>query len=110
MTCNSIHLRRILENSDSNFLPSVAIMLMHYNKTKEYYNCYTKLGRLPFSLKNKTDQLKKIIISYYNTYKDMDENLQNLYLHNPNNLKFMNIQGGNSTTVNLFEISHKISR
>ena len=108
MNCNSVHLKRILENSDLEFLPSVAILLMHYNKTKEYYNCYTKLGHLPENLKDKNEQLKKIVIAYYNKYKNMNDNLQDLYVKEPSDLEFMKYFSKTSNTVNLFEISRMI--
>lgn len=108
MNCNSAHLESILNNSDNNFIPSIAILLMHYNKTKEYYKCYNKLGKLPEKLKDKNKQLKKIVKEYYEQYKDCNIDLQDLYIKDPTNLDFMENLNESSHTINLFKISQLI--
>lgn len=108
MNCNSTHLRRILDNSDITFIPSIVILLMHYKKTKEYNKCYNKLGQFPNSLKNKEIELKKIVNDYYEKYKYYNIDLQDLYLKNPNELEYMKKLKNTSNTINLFEISRLI--
>jgi|TARA_B110000908_G_C10229411_1_gene439762 hypothetical protein len=108
MNCNSIHLKKILENSEIDFLPSIAILLMHYKKSKEYYKCYTKLGHFPESLKDKNEQLEKIVDNYYEQYKNYNIKLQDVYIKDPRNLELMKKLNEKSTSINLFEISRSV--
>tara|TARA_B110000977_G_C11082722_1_gene493454 strand:+ start:605 stop:1423 length:819 start_codon:yes stop_codon:yes gene_type:complete len=108
MSCNSNHLREILNNKNDNFLPSLAILLMHYNKSKEYYKCYTRLGKLPINLANKNDKLKEIVELYYSKYKENNYKLQDLYLQNTNELELVKDYPQKSCNIKLIELSKDI--
>ena len=107
MTCNAKHLEQMLKNKDDvdKFLPSIVIMLMHLNKTKEYAKCYTSIGKFPKALQDKHDEIQKLAIDYYNNYKDFQDKMLELYLKDPMELKLMKEVKGMSISAKLYEIS-----
>lgn len=109
INCNSNHLKEILDNQDINFLPSVAILLMHYNKNKEYYKCYTKLGKLPKKLADVNFQLERIVRRYYHRYKNNQNDLQKIYLYDTNNFELLKKYDSRSCDIKLIELSKDIN-
>ena len=106
MNCNSKHLKQMLENNDTkNFLPSIVIMLMHLNKTKEYAKCYLSIGKFPEELQNKHKEIQNVAITYYNNYKDFQDRILELYLKDPEELELMKTVKGMSISAKLYEIS-----
>ena len=107
MTCNAKHLEQMLKKKDDvdKFLPSIVIMLMHLNKTKEYAKCYTSIGKFPKALQDKHDEIQKLAIDYYNNYKDFQDKMLELYLKDPMELKLMKEVKGMSISAKLYEIS-----
>tara|TARA_A100001015_G_C15034706_1_gene735410 strand:- start:3125 stop:3967 length:843 start_codon:yes stop_codon:yes gene_type:complete len=105
--CNAGHLKQILINKDKveQFLPSVFIILMHMNKTKEYAKCYETIGKFPKELKNKHKELTYIANSYYNSYKDFKSNILELYLKNPMELELIKNIKGKNINEKLFKLS-----
>ena len=107
MSCNAKHLKEMLENKKEvkTFLPSIVIMLMHLNKTKEYAKCYTSIGKFPKELQEKHDEIQELACNYYNNYKDFQDMMLELYLKDPNDLKLMKEVKGKSISMKLYEIS-----
>ena len=107
MSCNAKHLEQMLENKTKveHFLPSIVIMLMHLNKTKEYAKCYTSIGKFPKALQDKHDEIQSVATNYYNNYKDFRERMLELYLKDPSELKLMEGVKGLSISAKLYEIS-----
>jgi len=106
MNCNAGHLKQMLENDDrEHFLPSIVIMLMHLNKTKEYAKCYQSIGKFPEALQNKHNQIQKLADSYYDNYKTFQNKIIDLYLKDPMDLKYMKESKGMGISGKLFEIS-----
>ena len=107
MSCNAKHLREMLENKKEvkTFLPSIVIMLMHLNKTREYAKCYTSIGKFPKELQEKHDEIQELASNYYNNYKDFQDMMLELYLKDPNDLKLMKEVKGKSISMKLYEIS-----
>ena len=107
MTCNAKHLEQMLKNKDSvdKFLPSIVIMLMHLNKTKEYAKCYTSIGRFPKALQDKHDEIQEVAYNYYNNYKDFQDKMLELYLKDPTELELMKEVKGMNISAKLYEIS-----
>ena len=106
MNCNSKHLKQMLENKDiKTFLPSIVIMLMHLNKTKEYAKCYLSIGKFPEELQNKHKEIQNVAITYYNNYKDFQDRILELYLKDPEELELMKTVKGMSISAKLYEIS-----
>lgn len=106
MNCNAGHLKQILDNNDvDNFLPSLLILLMHLNKTREYAKCYERLGKFPTVLQNKQNQLQNIAEKYYNTYKNYQEEIIDLYLKDPSELKLLEGVTGKTVSTKLYELS-----
>ena len=93
------------KNEVNEYLPSIVIMLMHLNKTKEYAKCYTSIGKFPKELQNKHDEIQEVASTYYNSYKDFRDRIQELYLKNPEDLKLMKLVKGKSISLKLYEIS-----
>ena len=109
MNCNAGHLEKILNTDDvKNFLPSVVILLMHLNKTKEYSKCYERLGKFPKHLRDKNKKLNDIVNKYYFNYKDLQDELLELYFTDPNELPLLKDMNENSLTIKLIELSRKI--
>ena len=106
-SCNAKHLKQMLENKDGvkQFLPSIVIMLMHLNKTKEYAKCYVSIGKFPKELQEKHDEIQFLATNYYNNYKDFRERMLELYLRDPSELKLMKEVKGMSISAKLYEIS-----
>ena len=94
----------MLKNKDDvdKFLPSIVIMLMHLNKTKEYAKCYTSIGKFPKALQDKHDEIQKLAIDYYNNYKDFQDKMLELYLKDPMELKLMKEVKGMSISAKLY--------
>ena len=110
VSCNAKHLKAMLENKDLNYLPSLLILLMHLNKTKEYAKSYRSLGKFPKELEEKNKQLQDIADNYYIQYIDFREKILDLYTRNPNELELLNnIDSGNITT-KLYELSCRITK
>lgn len=77
------HLRKILDNNDcEKFFPSLMVLMMHLNKTKEYVKSYQSIGKLPVTLSDKVKELTTIADIYYNRYRDSKELLLQLYTSN----------------------------
>lgn len=106
MSCNASHLKQILKNKDiDSFLPSIVVLLMHLNKTKEYAKCYEKLGTFPGALKNKNKELKNICEKYYNYYKKYQDKGIGLYLQDSSELDLLKEIKGKSVNVKLYNLS-----
>jgi len=106
LNCNAGHLKQMLETDDiENFLPSIVILLMHLNKTKEYAKCYESIGKFPKSLRNKQKELQNIADKYYTNYKSFKDNIINLYQTDPSSLKYIKEMEGSSITIKLINIS-----
>ena len=111
MNCNAKHLEKILETDDVlNFLPSVVIILMHLNKTKEYSKCYESLGKFPKSLRDKQKKLSNIVNKYYINYRELQDDLLELYFTDPNDLLLLQDIDEKSITIKLIQLSKKIKR
>ena len=109
MNCNAKHLEKILETDDVlNFLPSVVIILMHLNKTKEYSKCYESLGKFPKSLRDKQKKLSNIVNKYYINYRELQDDLLELYFTDPNDLLLLQDIDEKSITIKLIQLSKKI--
>ena len=107
MNCNAKHLEQMLENKAEveKFLPSIVIMLMHLNKTKEYAKCYTSIGKFPKALQDKHDEIQNLATNYYNNYRDFRERMLELYLKDPAELTLMKGVKGLSVSAKLYELS-----
>ena len=108
LSCNARHLKAILENKDIKFLPSLLILLMHLNKTKEYAKSYRALGKFPKELEEKNNQLQNIANSYYNEYVGFREKIIDLYTKDPHELELLSDCNKSNITTKLFELSYKI--
>ena len=109
MNCNAKHIQKILETDDVlNFLPSVVIILMHLNKTKEYSKCYESLGKFPKSLRDKQKKLADIVNKYYVNYRELQDDLLELYFTDPNELPLLKDINEKSITIKLIELSRKV--
>ena len=111
MNCNSEHLRHILsakEEDIENFLPSVMVLLMHLDKTREYAKGYKQMGLVSDRLINVQYQLTHIVEDYYKHYKDYDMNLIDLYMQNPIDNPIMQKQPSIGLSAKLYDISYKI--
>lgn len=111
MDCNSQHLRTILsakETDIENFLPSIMVILMHLNKTREYAKSYKSLGMVTDRLIKTQFQLQQIVNDYYVHYKNYSENLLELYLQNPLDNPVLNSMPSKSTACKLYDLSYKI--
>jgi len=108
--CCAGHLRQMLSNNNvDNFLPSLMILLIHLNKTKEYAKCYETIGSFPKELRNKQKELEKIVSNYYNNYKDYQDEIIDLYEQDPNNNPVMKkLQG--PINAKIFQISYEIKK
>ena len=108
LSCNARHLKAILENKDIKFLPSLLILLMHLNKTKEYAKSYRALGKFPKELEEKNNQLQNIANNYYNEYVGFREKIIDLYTKDPHELELLSDCNKSNITTKLFELSYKI--
>ena len=111
MNCNSEHLRHILsakEEDIENFLPSVMVLLMHLDKTREYAKGYKQMGLVSDRLINVQYQLTHIVEDYYKHYKDYDMNLIELYIQNPLDNPIMQKQPSKGLCAKLSDISYTI--
>lgn len=111
MNCNSEHLRNILstkEDDIENFLPSVMVLLMHLDKTKEYAKGFKQMNLVSDRLILVQFQLSQIVEDYYKHYKDYDINLIDLYLQNPLDNPVMLKQPSKGICAKLYDISYKI--
>ena len=108
LSCNARHLKAILENKDIKFLPSLLILLMHLNKTKEYAKSYRALGKFPKELEEKNNQLQNIANNYYNEYIGFREKILDLYTKDPHELELLSDCNKSNITTKLFELSYKI--
>lgn len=108
--CCAGHLRQILLKRDAKqFLPSLMILLVHLNKTKEYAKCYETIGTFPKELRNKQKELENIVDLYYKSYKNYDEKIIHLYEENPNDNPILSKMEG-PINAKLFEISCQIKK
>ncbi len=113
LNMHSGHLKKILVNNDyEKFYPSLMVLMMHLNKTKEYAKSYESIGQFPKELRNKERQLENIANVYYNKYKNTNELLLELYNTDP--LDHPIIQNhkcfsDNKISQTLFEISYKVN-
>ncbi len=108
LSCNARHLKAILNNKDIKFLPSLLILLMHLNKTKEYAKSYRALGKFPKELEEKNTQLQSIANNYYKEYVGFREKILDLYTKDPHELELLKDSNKNNITTKLFELSDKI--
>ena len=108
LSCNARHLKAILENKDLQFLPSLLILLMHLNKTKEYAKSYRALGKFPKELEEKNNQLQNIANNYYKEYVGFREKILDLYTKDPHELELLSDCNKSNITTKLFELSYKI--
>ena len=108
LSCNARHLKAILENKDLNYLPSLLILLMHLNKTKEYAKSYRALGKFPKELEQKNQQLQSIANNYYKEYVGFREKILDLYTKDPHELELLKDSDKTNITTKLFELSYKI--
>ena len=111
MNCNSQHLRNILSSKEEdieNFLPSIMVLLMHLDKTREYAKSYKQMGLVSDRLINTQYQLTQIAKDYYLHYKNFKTNLVELYLQNPLDQEIMMKQPSKSICAKLYDISYKI--
>ena len=110
ISCNAKHLKAILENKDLNYLPSLLILLMHLNKTKEYAKSYRSLGKFPKQLEEKNKQLQDIADNYYIQYIYFREKILDLYTRNPNELELLNNIDSRNISIKLYELSSRITK
>ena len=108
LSCNARHLKAILTNRDINYLPSLLILLMHLNKTKEYAKSYRAIGKFPKELEEKNNQLQNIANNYYNEYIGFREKILDLYTKDPHELELLKDSNKSNITTKLFELSYKI--
>lgn len=108
LSCNARHLKAILDNKDIKFLPSLLILLMHLNKTKEYAKSYRALGKFPKELEKKNQQLQNIANNYYIEYSGFREKIIDLYTTNPHELELLKDSNKSNISTKLFELSNKI--
>ena len=108
LSCNARHLKAILTNKDINYLPSLLILLMHLNKTKEYAKSYRAIGKFPKELEEKNNQLQNIANNYYNEYIGFREKILDLYTKDPHELELLKDSNKSNITTKLFELSYKI--
>lgn len=109
MNCHSGHLKQMLFSDVyhlQNFLPSVMILLMHLNRTKEYVKGYSTIGKFPKTLMLKQDQLELIVEDYFNEYKNIENDLVQLYEEDPLDNKIMNQMKSEGITAKLHEIAN----
>jgi len=108
------HLKKILENNDyERFYPSLMVLMMHLNKTKEYAKSYESIGKFPKKLRDKEKQLEVIADKYYNKYKNTNELLLELYNSDPLDHPIMQDYGcykDSSISQALHEISCQIQK
>ena len=113
LNMHSCHLKKILTNNDyETFYPSLMVLMIHLNKTKEYAKCYESIGKFPTNLRNKQKQLEDIAEGYYNKYKNTDELLLELYNNDPLDHPIMVSRrciSDNKINNVLHEISHEIN-
>ena len=113
LNMHSGHLKKILVNNDyEKFYPSLMVLMMHLNKTKEYVKCYENIGQFPKELRNKEQQLEKIASVYFNKYKNTNELLLELYNTDPLDHPIMQSYkcfSDNKISETLFEISYKVN-
>lgn len=109
MNCNATHLKAILSVKDyHNFLPSIIVLLMHLNKTKEYAKCYQKIGKFPKELQKKHGELQLIVDNLYEKYKGFKSTLIELYKKNPSEYDSFKEMNMKQMGVKLFELSCQI--
>ena len=82
LDCHANHLKSILKGFRKNFYPSLMILDMHYNKTKEHAKAFKSIGKFPKNLINVHDTLKYIIHQY--SKLSQDTNILPLYSIDPN--------------------------
>jgi hypothetical protein len=108
LSCNAKHVEDILNNKDQSFLPSILILLMHINKTKEYAKAYRSIGKFPKELEEKNDKLQKIAKIYYNQFINFRDNLLEVYTTHPSKLKLLENSTKRNITSKLFELSNMV--
>lgn len=109
MNCNANHLKAILKTKDyKNFLPSIVVLLMHLNKTKEYAKCYQRIGKFPKDLQKKHDELQNVVDNLYEKYKGFKPTLIELYKKNPSDYDYLKEMNMKQMSVKLFELSCQI--
>ena len=82
LTCHTKHLKSILKGYRKDFYPSLMILDMHYNKTREHAKAFKCIGKCPKNLINVQEQLKSIINIY--SKLSSDTNILPLYYTDPN--------------------------
>tara|TARA_B100001559_G_C16458152_1_gene602640 strand:+ start:172 stop:1071 length:900 start_codon:yes stop_codon:yes gene_type:complete len=109
LNMHSCHLKKILVNNDyERFYPSLMVLMMHLNKTKEYAKSFESIGKFPKELRNKEKQLEDIAMVYYDKYKNTNEMLLELYNTDPLDHPIM-ISYGCNTDNKVNEVLHNIS-
>jgi len=89
-------------------LPSIVVLLMHLNKTKEYAKCYQRLGKFPKDLQQKHNELQKTVDNLYERYKGFKPTLIQLYKKNPSDYDYLKEMNMKQMSVKLFELSCQI--
>mgnify|MGYP001189791810 FL=1 len=82
INCHANHLKSILQGYRKHFYPSLMILDMHYNKTKEHAKAFKTIGKFPKTLLNVHTKLKYIITQY--SKLSQDTNILPLYCIDPN--------------------------
>ena len=111
MDCHSQHLRSILATKDGDlytFLPSIMILLMHLNKTKEYTKGFKAIGKMSGRLEHVQYQLTQIVDDYYQAYRHFQKDMLKLYMDDPMANLVMIQQPSKSIVGKLHDISQKI--
>ena len=111
MDCHSQHLRNILATKEGDlytFLPSIMILLMHLNKTREYAKGFKSIGKMSGRLECVQYQLTQIVDDYYKAYKYFQRDMLKLYMDDPLLNPIMMKQSSKSITGKLHDISQKI--
>lgn len=81
LDCHANHLKSILKGFRKHFYPSLMILDMHYNKTKEHAKAFKSIGKFPKTLIDTQSKLKNIIQQYSKLSNDTD--LLPIYYTNP---------------------------
>lgn len=85
INCYKDHLENIIKNKDNlnNFIPSALVLDMHLKKNNIYLKAYSKIGKFPEKLKNKTILLEEISKDLSKIYKKKNSGVINLYTMDP---------------------------
>lgn len=109
INCHCNHIKEVLNLKKYDYyIPSIAILIMHLKKNKEYSKCFQKIGKCPKNIINTHNEIDKIIKIYHNKYKNYDNILINLYTEKPNKLPIIKNINEKQINCKLYELSCKI--